>query len=91
VYSVSYEILRQNPHTLEYEPAAPDEGNFGERYLMEMRDEIPYGDSPGYRALFPDGQLSGDGGALDPFWWYNMNSYIVTNSGAVDPSEWESG
>ncbi len=91
VYSVSYEILRQNPHTLEYEPAAPDEGNFGERFLMEMRDELPHGNSPGYRALFPDGQLPDGGGALDPFWWYNMNAYIITNSGALDPSEWGTG
>ncbi len=91
VYSVSYEILRQNPHTLDYEPAAPDEGNFRERHLMEMRGEIPHGDSPGYRALFPDGYLPPNGGAPDPFWWYNMNAYIVTNSGAVDPSQWTSG
>ncbi|MCD4707868.1 MAG: hypothetical protein K8S62_09030, partial [Candidatus Sabulitectum sp.] len=91
VYSVSYEILRQNPHTLEYESAAPDEGNFGERFLMEMRDELPHGDSPGYRALFPDGQLPNGGGAVDPFWDYNMNAYIVTNSKAIDPSGWTTG
>ncbi len=90
VYSVSYEILRMNPHTHAYEPAAPDEGNFRERHLMEMRDEIPHGDSPGYRALFPDGYLY-TGGALDPFWNYNMNAYIVTNSKALPPSSWTTG
>ncbi|MCK5787365.1 MAG: hypothetical protein KAH54_12510, partial [Candidatus Sabulitectum sp.] len=91
VYSVSYEILRQNPHTLDYEPAAPDEGNFRERFLMEMRDEIPHDNSPGYRALFPDGYLPIVGGARDPLWWYNMNAYIVTNSKALPPSAWTTG
>ena len=55
VYSVAYQIIRQNPFTLSYLPAAPDTGNFGQRWLMEMRDELPTGDSPGYRAIFPDG------------------------------------
>ncbi|MCD6587514.1 MAG: hypothetical protein J7K88_03090, partial [Candidatus Fermentibacteraceae bacterium] len=91
VYSVSYQILSQNPNTLAYEPAAPDSGNYGERFLMEMRDEIPSGDSPGYRALFPDGHLTNGGGAKDPYWDYNMNAYIVTNSGAAEPSSWANG
>jgi len=90
VYSVSYEILRQNPISLQYVSAAPDTGNFGQRWLMEMRDELPAGDSPGYRAIFPDGQLP-FGGQRDPDWWYNMNAYIVTNSGALDTASWTTG
>ncbi len=91
VYSVSYEILRQDPISLQYVSAAPDTGNFGLRWLMEMRDELPNGDSPGYRAIFPDGQLPNGGGPLDPDWWYNMNAYIVTNSGALDTTSWTTG
>lgn len=90
VYSVAYTILRQDPISLAYLPAAPDTGNFGQRWLMEMRDELPNGDSPGYRAIFPDGQLP-FGGGLDPDWSYNMNAYIVTNSGAMDTASWTTG
>ncbi|MCK4505162.1 MAG: hypothetical protein KAW14_06065 [Candidatus Aegiribacteria sp.] len=91
VYSVSYEILRQDPISLQYVSAAPDTGNFGLRWLMEMRNEaLPYGDSPGYRAIFLDGNLT-DGTTPTPTCTPGDNSYIVTNSGALDPANWITG
>ncbi|NOQ21755.1 MAG: hypothetical protein GQ565_03775, partial [Candidatus Aegiribacteria sp.] len=89
VYSVSYEILRQDPISLQYVSAALSAGNFGQRFLMEMRDELPAGDSPGYRAIFLDGQRPDGTGNLD--WEWNKNAYIVTNSGALDPANWTTG
>jgi len=89
VYSVSYEILQQDPNTLDYVPAASGTDNYGERFLMEMHDELPNGDTPGYRAIFLDGQRPDGTGVLD--WDYYKNAYIVTNSGALDPSSWTTG
>jgi len=91
VYAIAYEILRQDPITGNYSSAAPDTGNFAQRWLMEMRDELPPGSVPEYHALFPDGLLPNGGGGLDSDWWYNMNAYIVTNSGALDTSSWQDG
>ena len=96
VYSVSYEILLQDPITLEYLPAVPGAGNFEERFLMEMRDELPYHlspvISPEYRAIYSDGLRSNSSSLwIDPNWWYYMNAYIVTNSGALDPMNWTTG
>ncbi|MCD4701711.1 MAG: hypothetical protein K8S24_07625, partial [Candidatus Aegiribacteria sp.] len=89
VYSVSYEILRQNPITLIYLPAASGAGNFGERFLMQMRDELPYGNSDEFRAIFLDGNLPVIGGTQ--YWDRFESAYIVTNSGALDPTSWTTG
>lgn len=91
VYAVAYEILKQDPITGNYSSASQGQGNFGQRWLMEMRDELPPGSVPEYHAIFPDGLLPNGGGGLDSDWWYNMNAYIVTNSGALDTSSWQDG
>ena len=89
VYSVSFEILRQDPISLAYLPAAPDTGDFGQRWLMQMRDELPFGDTDEFRALFLDGNLPVIGGTQ--YWDRFESAYIVTNSGALDPSSWTTG
>ena len=90
VYAVAYEIFRQDPITGIYSSAAPDTGNFAQRWLMEMRDELPYGDSDEYRALFADGSLL-NGDTITTPHVIGENAYIVTNSGALDTSSWQHG
>ena len=87
VYSVSYEILWQDPNTLDYLPAASGTDNYGQRWLMQMRDELPFGDTDEFRAIYLDGSLPG---STNPqAWWDRFESaYIVTNSGALDPASW---
>ena len=91
VYAVAYEILMQNPLSpSQWSSTESSQGDWGLRWLMEMRDELPYGDSDEYRALFADGSLL-NGDTISTPYPIGENAYIVTNSGALDTSSWNDG
>jgi|GEM_PF-2853090 len=81
VYNVGYEILRQNPlDPDDWQTTESSQGSWGTRYLFTAEGQI---EEPSvwvdiYEALFYDRCLF-------------ENAYIVTNSGADDPSSWQHG
>ncbi len=77
VYSVGFEIFRENPFSLEWESTQSDEGDWGYREIFQAEGQIVNPNiSPNiYNALFLDGS-------------YFNNAYIVTNCGVYDPSGW---
>ncbi len=80
VYSVGYEIYRQNPITIEWDSTESAVGNWGYRKLFQAEGQIEEATIwvDIYEALFHDISLF-------------ENAYIVTNSGAKDPSNWDHG
>ncbi|MBD3276738.1 MAG: hypothetical protein GF388_00410, partial [Candidatus Aegiribacteria sp.] len=82
VQSIGYEIFRQNPLNSGWFTTESALGNWGYRVLFNAEDQIG---QPGtgdwndiyYRLFFN----------LD----YFENNYIITNTGAIDPSDWNHG
>ncbi len=80
VQSVGYEILRQNPISQIWESTESAEGNWGYRELFRAEGQI---EEPSvwldiyYSLFFHKG--------------YFFNNYMLTNSGAEDPSMWDHG
>lgn len=95
VYSVGYEILRQNTLLPDcWESTASTEGLWGFRELFRAFGQTPYDindgwDTDEYRALFVDGYLVG-GSGTQPHPLFE-SAYIVTNSGVPPTSDWDVG